>query len=251
MWEEPAFFNGAITPPVSVLPVSVPPAVQDPVPERIPPPVQPKPIVVPPPPRSEPPVTGTDSVLLDVPFQPQAPFADWREPWENACEEASLVLANRFAHGTQTLTKEEMRDEILRLVEFQNTHYGDYKDSDAARTAAIGREVYGLEVEVREIGEIEEIRGVLREGKLVIAPMAGRELHNPYFTPPGPLYHMLVIRGFDEQRGEFIANDVGTRRGEGLRYPYAILWNALHDFPGELERILEGEKRIIIISGFP
>ena len=189
-----------------------------------------------------------ERILLDVPFQPQAPFRNWSEPWQEACEEASLVLANRFAHGTQTLTREEMRDEIARLVDFQNRQYGDYKDSDAARTAAIGRAVYGLAVEVREIEGAGDMRKILEEGKLIIAPMAGRELNNPYFTPPGPLYHMLVIRGYDDATGEFITHDVGTRRGEGMRYPYDVIWNALHDFPGDKERILEGRKAVIVVS---
>jgi hypothetical protein len=266
VWEEPAFFNGALPQPVAVSPVSVPPAAQEPAIERTSRPVLPEPVVVPPPPRPEPPVMGTGNVLLDVPFQPQAPFGQWSQPWQDACEEASLVLANRFAHGTTTLSREEMRDEILRLVEFQNGKYGDYKDSDAMRTAEIGREVYGLTLEVREVSPhtkdfgvgvkgdeqrtdgIDEIKQYIREGKLVVAPMAGRELHNPYFTPPGPLYHMVIIRGFDERSGEFITNDIGTRRGESLRYPYERIWKALHDFPGEKERILEGAKKIIVIS---
>jgi len=212
-----------------------------------------------------------ERVVLPVPFQSQAPFGDWREPWQEACEEASLVLASRFVRGIGTLTKDEMRDEILKLVEFQNARYGDYKDSDADRTAQIGGEVYGLEIEVRELtagasrqgeiggrGEIRgmremegisEIRKMLRQGKVVIAPLAGRLLKNPYFRQPGPLYHMLIIRGFDEATGEFITNDVGTRRGEGFRYSYSTLWNALHDFPGEKEKILQGVKRVLVVSG--
>ena len=189
-----------------------------------------------------------DNVVLPVPFQPQAPFGDWREPWGEACEEAALALANRFAHHLETLTQAEMRDEILRLVEYQNEHYGDYKDSDAARTAGIGRAVYGIEMEVNEVRDAGEVKEILKKENLVIAPMAGRLLKNPYFRQPGPWYHMIVVRGFDDEKQEFITNDVGTRRGEGFRYSYPVFWNALHDFPGEKEMISQGEKKIIIIK---
>ncbi|MEW6610056.1 MAG: C39 family peptidase [Patescibacteria group bacterium] len=190
-------------------------------------------------------------LIIPVPFQPQAPFADWNEPWNEACEEAALVLANRFARNLTTLTPEEMRDEILQLVKYQNEHYGDYEDSDAGRTAEIGRAVYGINAEAEKVKNVEEIKTLLRDGNIVIAPMAGRLLNNPYFRQPGPLYHMVVVRGFDDEQQEFVTNDVGTRRGEGYRYPYATLWNALHDFPGEKERILRGDKRIMVIKSQP
>ncbi|MFA4872952.1 MAG: C39 family peptidase [Patescibacteria group bacterium] len=190
----------------------------------------------------------SDNVVLPVPFQPQAPFGDWREPWGEACEEAALALANRFAHHMETLTQEEMRDEILKLVSYQKEQYGDYRDSDAERTAEIGRQVYGIGVEVKEVKGVEEVKEILKGGNLVIAPMAGRLLKNPYFRQPGPWYHMIVVRGFDDEKQEFITNDVGTRRGEGYRYPYEVIWNAIHDFPGEKEKIEEGEKKIIVIT---
>ena len=187
-------------------------------------------------------------LVLPVPFQPQAPFGDWRDPWEDTCEEASLVLANRFARSIATISREEMRDEILELVAYQNKTYGDYRDSDAERTAEIGRKVYGMKAEVREVTQAQDVVEALRLGDLVIAPMAGRELYNPYFRPPGPWYHMLVIRGFDHTTREFITNDVGTRRGEGYRYSYEVIVKALHDFPGERERMDEGKKAVLVVS---
>lgn len=237
VWEESATFKEEIAPPLTTsrAPVPVPSTLQESLLENFTPPVPPAP------------VSAAQQALLDVPFQPQAPFADWRQPWADACEEATLVLVHRFARGIVTLSREEMHDEILELVAFQNKQYGDYKDSDAKKTAEMGALVYGFKTEMKEVKEVDEVKEVLRQGKLIIAPMAGRLLGNPYFTPPGPLYHMIVIRGFNDATGEFITNDVGTRRGEGLRYPYMTLWNALHDFPGSKEKILIGAKMIITI----
>jgi len=59
-------------------------------------------------------------------------------------------------------------------------------------------------------------------------PLAGRELNNPYFRAPGPIYHMLVIKGYDSD--EFIVNEVGTKRGDSFKYKYDVLINAIHDW---------------------
>lgn len=53
-------------------------------------------------------------------------------------------------------------------------------------------------------------------------------LGNPYFTPPGPIYHMLVIKGYNLT--EFITNDPGTRRGADYVYSYQTLMKAIHDW---------------------
>ena len=37
-----------------------------------------------------------------------------------------------------------------------------------------------------------QIKEFLMAGKLVIVPAAGRQLGNPYYKAPGPVYHMLV-----------------------------------------------------------
>jgi hypothetical protein len=35
-------------------------------------------------------------INLNVPFFPQAPDANWNQPWKDACEESSVVLAYHF-----------------------------------------------------------------------------------------------------------------------------------------------------------
>ena len=56
-------------------------------------------------------------------------------------------------------------------------------------------------------------------------------LINPNFTGNGPLYHMLVIKGFVDDK--FITNDPGTRNGADFVYTEANLMNSIADWDKE------------------
>lgn len=71
----------------------------------------------------------------------------------------------------------------------------------------------------------------LRDDSLVLVPLFGRELGNKYYTPPGPIPHMLVITGYDPVKKEFITNDPGTKYGEGYRYGEDTLFDAIWTYP--------------------
>jgi len=71
-------------------------------------------------------------------------------------------------------------------------------------------------------------------------------LKNPNFRQPGPLYHMFVIKGYTPK--EIITNDVGTRKGDGYKYSYAILDKALHDLTDNLDLIAQGRRAMIVIE---
>ena len=101
----------------------------------------------------------------------------------------------------------------------------------AAETARILKEYFGYKrVEVIRDITIDDIKSHLLAGRPVIVPLAGRMLNNPYYTQPGPVYHMLVIKGFTKD-GRFITNDVGTKRGQNYAYDAEALFNAIHDAP--------------------
>ncbi len=187
-------------------------------------------------------------VYLDVPFVCQAPEGNWSQPYQDACEEANLVMAMRFVQA-KAQSRAQAKAEILSLVEFQIKHYGDYHSTTAAQTAQLIRDYYNYNnVTVTDEVSVEKIKQELNEGNLVIAPMAGQLLGNPYYTAPGPVYHMLLIKGYDDSTSEFITNDDGTRRGRSYRYQYLTIINAIHDWTGNPETIKQGAKVIIIIS---
>lgn len=68
-----------------------------------------------------------------VTFFPQAPDGDRSLPRQEACEEASIALANYFVKG-KSLSKEQMRADILGLVDRQMELFGDYLHTTIEQT---------------------------------------------------------------------------------------------------------------------
>ncbi|MDD4318960.1 MAG: C39 family peptidase [Candidatus Peribacteraceae bacterium] len=184
------------------------------------------------------------SVLIDVPFSPQAPFALWDALHEEACEEMSLLMVMHYILG-EPLDRQGAEDRLQALIAWEQER--DFPDDvTVEQLAAIARERFGLSASVRTDVTRESLEGILRTGKPVIVPAAGRDLGNPFFSGDGPWYHMLVIIGYDKDH--FIVNDPGTRRGERYRYDKDILLTAIHDWTGVKETVREGRKAMLIIE---
>lgn len=185
----------------------------------------------------------SESINLAVPFTSQAPNADWGQPYQDACEEASLAMVHYF-YAKKTFTPADADREILDIMAFEERRFDYGYDITAEEAAIVAKNFYGYKrVEVVYDPTVDAIKNFLAKGLPVAAPVYGRALGNPYFTPPGPTYHMLAIKGYTKD--SFITNDPGTRRGADYIYPFQTLMDAIHDFNGgDVER---GRKAIIII----
>lgn len=195
-------------------------------------------------------IQPTAVINHDVPFTMQAPFAEWSDPrQQDACEEASLLMAVRWARG-ETLTLEDAKTEILAVSHFQDDLLGYYRDTGVPEAELVLREYYKDINYTREDALTKQtLMNALYNDSVVVAPADGRALNNPYFTPPGPEHHMLVIRGYDPKTDEFITNDPGVSQGEGYRYPSDTLMQALRDYPSGAEHRspTEDVRRALII----
>ncbi len=170
---------------------------------------------------------------LFVPFTPQAPFGDWRQPWQDACEESTIVMVDNFYAGTQ-ITKEQGRDQIRHILNLKKNMYGFSLDENAEKIAGIINNFLPWEAEIVANPTIEQIKTEIDEGRPIIGLTHGRYLYNPYFFDGGPEYHTIVISGYDDETKEFITQEPGTRRGLDYRYSYDRIMNAIHDFaPGK------------------
>lgn len=174
--------------------------------------------------------TKPGAMNLSVPFAPQAPFGNWAQPYQDACEEAAMIMIERFFRGA-SLSLQEMDTEILRLVKFQQDRYGFYIDSNAVETKRVVEEFYPhLSAQVVYDPSVDDIRGALEKHIPILALLNGQKLGNPFYTPPGPDRHALVIKGITGEK--FITNDPGTRRGADFVYPIPTVMNALEDYDG-------------------
>ena len=175
---------------------------------------------------------GTNQMLLDVPFTPQAPFGEWSNPkLSNGCEEASAYMAMSWVNGTN-ITPEAAKQKIIEISDYELTNHGVYLDASAQDTVDwIFKGYYGYHnVKLFYDISVEDIKREIRNGNLVIVPVDGKKMGNPYYTQPGPPRHKLVIIGYDHDNGEFITNDPGTRFGKQYRYPEQVLFNAINDY---------------------
>lgn len=183
-------------------------------------------------------------VLIAVPFLSQAPFANWDPLHEDACEEASLIMLKYFLTGTKTVSKETGEEEIQALIKYEAEN--DFGLSiTLTELNNLAKSYYGLDSGRVEIDiTTEKIKEELRAGRPVIVGAAGKILDNPNFKNGGPIYHMLVIKGYDESG--FITNDPGTRKGEGFRYTETNLFAAIHDW--DENNILNGQKAYLVFD---
>ncbi len=196
-------------------------------------------------------LTIPGKVLLDVDFAMQAPFSDWSPPYDEACEEAAMIMAYYY-FSNKELTKDLMNEEILALVEWEAKH-GYQIDLTAAQTVEVLRDYFNLKAWLEDEVTADRIKYELSLGHLVIPPTAGRELENKFFRQPGPIYHMFVVKGYDDQ--DFIVNDVGIGKGESFRYSYDDLIDAVHDWDHDLakdemsaEEIKTTPKVLVIVA---
>ncbi len=188
--------------------------------------------------------------IAGVPFTVQAPYGEWSNPiFQDACEEASVVMASAWVNGTK-LTQESAKNDIEALAALQKKKFGHSVDTSIQDTAWLFKEfsVEGSAVVERKV-TIERMKAVLATSKILIVPTDGRALKNPNFTQPGPPRHMLVVTGYDDTTEEFIVNDPGTRKGEGYRYAQPVLFDAILDYPTGKHADAPSTDKVMIVVG--
>ncbi|MEK9167205.1 MAG: C39 family peptidase [Patescibacteria group bacterium] len=181
---------------------------------------------------------------LKVPFTTQAPFALWDPLHEEACEEASLLMVYYYRTGQKFVSPLEADTEIKKLITWEESN-GYKVDLTAKELVAVASGYMKLKTGRVVINPtVEQLKAELKAGRPVIVPAAGRLLLNPNFTAPGPIYHMLVLKSFDETG--FIVNDPGTRHGESYHYSFDRIMTAMHDW--DPDNILNGQKAAIVFD---
>ncbi|NQU83768.1 MAG: C39 family peptidase [Parcubacteria group bacterium] len=188
--------------------------------------------------------------ITDVPFTSQAPFAEWSDSrQQEGCEEASITMAAYWAMG-KDLTLEQAKKEILAISAFEEDYLGTYLDASAEDTVRVFKEYYkNNNIRTEYNFSIEDIKKELVNGNLVIVPTNGQVLDNPYYNPPGPIRHMIVIKGYDDETSEFITNDPGTRQGDGFRFKYSILMQAIINYGTGYHVPPTDNRNVMIVVG--
>ncbi len=192
----------------------------------------------------EPLILLPDAINLAVPFTSQAPLGIWDEFTEETCEEASLLMVREYyagaLEGSIDPATADADFRVMVLVQ-ENMDFG--VSISAAQFLSFAEAYDGTVARVIEDPSAEDLRTLLAAGHPIIIPAFGRNLGNPFFTGEGPLYHMLVLRGYTPTT--FITNDPGTRHGENYQYATDVLMNSLGDWDGDSP---DGGSRVIVID---
>lgn len=183
---------------------------------------------------------------LAVPFTSQSPFGNWYEPWQNFCEEASILMVDSY-YAKKNLDQPTAKTELLRINRIKENKYGKSFDENAKKITELVNLFLPWEAKTISNPTLEQIKNEIDNSRPVIIPVYGKDLKNPHFKNGGPVYHVLVISGYNEDKKEFITQEPGTRFGLDFHYKYDTILNAIHDFlPGFKTK--NGEKIAIFTS---
>jgi hypothetical protein len=187
--------------------------------------------------------------LIETAFVEQAPEKNWDQPWQDACEEASLLTVD-FYYKNKLTTPDFTKENILNMISFEETRNYTH-DMTISQMSIVGEEYLGYKSEIINNPTIDQIKKYISQNIPVIVTANGKTLYaeNKHFKSGGPYYHSLVILGYDDDKNQFTVHDVGTQFGAYFKYSYSLLMESIHDFPisGLKEDINSGEKRVLIL----
>lgn len=188
--------------------------------------------------------TLPSEIHLPVPFTSQAPEGNWEEPWQDACEEAAILMLDAY-YKQYNLSPLFAKDELLKMVDWETERNWGYS-IPMSEVQQVAEWYMGNSFSFRiiEHPSIEELKQELADRNPVLVVAYGKALENPYFSGDGPAYHALIIRGYTEVG--FITNDPGTKHGEAFVYPYHTLMDSMHDWnDGDVEA---GKPVVLIVE---
>lgn len=189
---------------------------------------------------------------LDVPFLSQAPLEIWDDDHNEACEEAAILMIDIYLKEKE-LIPEMVDKEILEMIDYQKENWQGHFDLSVEKIEKLAEEFYGYKnTKIKYDVSIDDIKREIVSGNPVILPTAGRMLFgplsegkNPYYRSPGPLYHVLVAIGWDDDKGVMVVNDPGTKHGKEFSFKYEVLENAIHDWNNG--NVDNGKKAMVVL----
>lgn len=188
---------------------------------------------------------------IAVPFVLQAPHSKWVQPYEDACEEAVMVMLDAWARGDtrDRIPADEADRRILKIVALEKEVLGYHRDTSVATMVQFINEYAPFGAYAVRNPSVEDIQAEIDAGRPVVIPVWGKILRkaNQYFSQPGPTYHTILITGYDDAKQQFITQEPGVGRGRNYRYSYRIVMDALADLKQDAKgRPVQGGERMAL-----
>ncbi len=183
------------------------------------------------------------AVVHNVPFTCQAPSGNWEDPAQaDGCEEACVLMVSAALGIAPGLDSTFVIAEIHKMAEYENLVFGSFADMGLDDTVRLlrwylaqGLDPYAASPAPIKVGadgvSAESMKTLLGRGYVLLAPINGQKLKHPNYRPPGPLAHMVLVIGYDDEQGAFVINDPGTKHGQGMNiFSYERFVEAMGDY---------------------
>lgn len=165
--------------------------------------------------------------IQNMEFFSQAPYGNWNEPYQDACEEASLLIWYYYIKWLNK-SKTEYNKDLLDMVDlekktlwyFESTTITEMKQIINIRDPTI-------KAKIIEHPTIRDIEKEISQNNAVIAPFYGKWINNPHYSLEGPEYHFMVIKWYDQTN--FITHDVWTSKWKNREYTKSTIMDNIHD----------------------
>jgi len=172
-------------------------------------------------------VTPIEYDIQNIAFFSQAPLWIRDQPYQDACEEASLLIWQYYLKD-KTKTKKEYNKDLLVMVELEMQLLGYFKSTTIMETKqVINKRDPTINARIIENPSINDLEKEISQNHIIIAPLYGKWLWNPHYALWWPDYHFLVIKWYT--RDQFITHDVWTLKWENRYYDKSLIMNNIHD----------------------
>ena len=165
--------------------------------------------------------------IQNMQFFSQAPYWNWNQPYQDACEEASLLIWYYYIKWLNK-NKSEYNKDLLKMVQlemdilwyFESTTIMEMKQIINTRDP-------NIKAKIIEHPTVRDIEKEISQNNAVIAPFYGKGINNPHYALWWPEYHFMVIKWYDKDN--FITHDVWTIRWSNRHYNKKLIMENLHD----------------------
>ncbi|MDQ6773600.1 MAG: C39 family peptidase [Candidatus Dormibacteraeota bacterium] len=168
-----------------------------------------------------------DSVLIKVPFTSQFPFqASNHAFYEDFCEAAGTLMAGAYWSGDQRaqIPGSEADTRMRAIVAYERASWPGQLNLSLADMGQSATHFFGLQSQIVPL-DLNVIEQQLADGRPVIIPLMTHVNGAPINPGYGrlPVYHVLVLIGYDKAQGLVYTNDAGLYNGGHLPYRWSTL----------------------------
>lgn len=165
--------------------------------------------------------------IQNMDFRSQAPYWNWNQPYQDACEEASLLIWYYYLKNF-TKTKAEYNTDLLAMVDLEMEMLWYFESTTIMEMKQIiNRRDKTIKAHIIEHPTIRDIEREISQNHVVVAPFYGKWLKNPHYALWGPEYHFMVIKWYNQTN--FITHDVWTLRWANREYTKSTIMDNIHD----------------------